>query len=70
MSYSPESLEAAAKLTGLTQVNVIRADDLDELRQRTSRLAEFIERQKHLAQLDPIDFESSKLKPFAHPLSR
>lgn len=70
MSYSPESLETAAKMTGLAQVTVIRADELDELKLRTSRLAEFIERQKHLARLDPIDFGSPKLKSLPHPLNR
>lgn len=69
MRYSPESLEAAAKMTGLAKVTHIRADDLDELKQKTSRLAEFVDRQKYLDRIDLSDFPLPKLKPFDPPLS-
>lgn len=68
MSYSPESLIKAAKMTGLSSATHIHVDNLTALQVKTSRLAEFLERQKYLESIDLSDVPLPTLKPFNPPI--
>jgi len=64
MPITPTNMSRAAAMTGLSQVSIIRTDDLAELKVATSRLAEFMDRMDWLDQIDLAELPPIKLKPF------